>query len=264
METNVLVETNSHAILARVLERSTHLDSLVGSIAERIGHAIIEGHLQPGDDLITLDLARQFQTSRTPVREALLLLEKEGLVKILPHRRACVRRISLPEVREVYQVRASLLMLVAELICTLASDESIALLREFLPRLQETAATHDVDAYFWTNIALRDAEADICGNRQVKHILDSLGLRVLQLRHVSLSQPERLEQSLNDRERQIRAYEARDVPLAVALTRSMILNALAAIERSGWPGFETEKEGPGRPPGYAPTIGDNAYHAVSL
>lgn len=76
------METNSHAILARVLERSTHLDSLVGSIAEWIGHAIIEGRLQPGDDLITLDLARQFQTSRTPVREALLLLENEGLVTI--------------------------------------------------------------------------------------------------------------------------------------------------------------------------------------
>ena len=109
------METNSHAIVARVLERSTHLDSLVGSIAEWIGRAIIEGRLQPGDDLIALDLSRQFHTSRTPVREALLLLEKEGLVTIPPHRRAYVTRISLSEVREIYQVRASLLMLAAEL-----------------------------------------------------------------------------------------------------------------------------------------------------
>jgi len=242
LETSSPVETNSHAILARVLERSTHLDSLVGSIAEWIGHAIIEGRLQPGDDLISLDLSRQFRTSRTPVREALLLLEKEGLVTILPHRRAYVTRISLPEVREIYQVRANLLMLAAELICKNASDESIALLRSFLPRLQQTAAAHDVDAYFWTNIAFRDTEADICGNGQVKRILDSLGLRVLQLRHVSLSQPDRLAQSLNDRERQVRAYEARDVTLAVALTRSMVFNALAAIERSGWSGFQTKKD----------------------
>lgn len=234
------METNSHAILARVLERSTYLDSLVGSIAEWIGHAIIEGRLQPGDDLISLDLSRQFHTSRTPVREALLLLEKEGLVTILPHRRACVTRLSLSEVCEIYQVRASLLMLAAELICKNASDESIALLKGFLPRLRETAEANDVDAYFWTNIAFRDTEADICGNGQVKRILDSLGLRMLQLRHVSLSQPKRLEQSLNDRERQVRAYEARDVTLAVALTRSMVLSAFAAIERSGWSGFQKE------------------------
>jgi len=235
------VETNSHAIVARVLERSTHLDSLVGSIAEWIGRAIIEGRLQPGDDLIALDLSRQFHTSRTPVREALLLLEKEGLVTIPPHRRAYVTRISLFEVREIYQVRASLLMLAAELICKDASDESIDMLRGFLPRLRETAATHDVDAYFWTNIAFRDAEADICGNGQVKRILDSLGLRMLQLRHLSLLQPARLEQSLNDRERQVCAYEARDAHLAIALTRSMVFNALAAIERSGWTGFQTEE-----------------------
>ncbi len=234
------METNGHAILTRVLERSTQLDSLVGSIAEWIGLAIIEGRLQPGDDLITLDLSRQFHTSRTPVREALLLLEKEGLVTILPNRRACVTRISLPEVREIYQVRASLLMLAAELICKNASDEAIALLRGFVPRLHETAVAHDVDAYFWTNIAFRDTEADICGNGQVKRILDSLGLRMLQLRHLSLAQPERLEQSLSDRERQVRAYEARDVTLAIALTRSMVFNALAAIERSGWPGLQAE------------------------
>lgn len=133
-------------------------------------------------------------------------------------------------------------MVAAELICQNASDEAIALLRGFLQRLRETAAAHDVDAYFWTNIAFRDTEADICGNGQVKRLLDSLGLRVLQLRHVSLAQPGRLEQSLSDRERQVRAYEARDVTLAVALTRSMVLNALAAIERSGWSGFQTKND----------------------
>lgn len=87
------------------------------------------------------------------------------------------------------------------------------MLRGFLPRLEETAA-NDVDAYFWTNIAFRDTEADICGNQHVKRILDSLGLRTLQLRHVSLSQPERLGQSLLDRKRQVRAYEERDTTLA--------------------------------------------------
>lgn len=235
------MKTNSHELLARVLERSTHPDSLVGSIAEWIGCAIIEGRLQPGDDLNSVDLSRQFQTSRTPVREALLLLEKEGMVTIPPRRRPSVARISLPEVREIYQVRANLLMLTAELIAKDASDVSITVLRGFLPQLRETAAAQDVDAYFWANIAFREAEADICGNRQVKRILDSLGLRTLQLRHLSLAQPGRLEQALNDRERQVRAYEERDTILAVALARSIVFNALEAIERSGWTGFQTEK-----------------------
>jgi DNA-binding GntR family transcriptional regulator len=235
------MEANSHALLARVLERSTHLDSLVGSIAEWIGLAIIEGRLQPGDDLISLDLSRQFQTSRTPVREALLLLERENLVTVLPHKRARVARISLAEVREIYEVRAHLLMLVAELICKQAADSQIARLRELLPDMQEAAAQQDIDGYFWANIAFRETEADICGNRQVKRLLDSLGLRVLQLRHVSLAQAGRLEESLQDRERQVRAYEKRETTLAIALARSMVFNALAAIERSGWTGFQNEQ-----------------------
>jgi DNA-binding GntR family transcriptional regulator len=233
--------SQSQTIIARVLQRSTHPDSLVGSIAEWVGVAIIEGRLQPGDDLNSVDLSKQFNTSRTPVREALLLLEKEGLVTIPPRRRPSVARISLTEVREIYQVRAQLLMLAAELIVNTASDEAIANLCGFLPQLRETAAAQDVDAYFWANIAFRDMEATICGNGQVKRILDSLGLRTLQLRHLSLSQPGRLEQSLGDRERQVRAYEERDAPLAMALTRSTVLRALKAIEESAWPGFQTEQ-----------------------
>lgn len=236
------METSNYTIIARVLEHSARPDSLVGSIAEWIGRAIIEGRLHPGDDLNSHDLSKQFNTSRTPVREALLLLEKEGLVTIPPRRRPYVARISLAEVRQIYQVRANLLMLVSELIVATASDEAIKSLRGYLPQMQEAAAAHDVGAYFWANTALRDAETDICGNVQVKRILDSLGLRTLQLRHLSLSQPGRLEQSLRDRERQVWAYEERDAPLAMALARSTVFGALAAIERSGWTGFQQEKD----------------------
>lgn len=236
------MDINSSTIIARVLEQSTNPDSRVGEIAEWIGRAIIEGHLHPGDDLNSVDLSKKFNTSRTPVREALLLLEKEGLVTIPPRRRPYVARISLVEVRDIYQVRANLFMLAAELIATTASDAAIESLGRFLPRLRETAMVHDVDAYFWANIAFRDMEADLCGNGHVKRILDSLGLRTLQLRHLSLSQPGRLEQSLADRERQVRAYKDRDASLAMALTRSMVFRALAAIERSGWTGFQPDKD----------------------
>lgn len=236
------MELKNHTIIALVLERSANLDSLVGSIAEWIGEAIIEGRLHPGDDLNSHDLAKQFNTSRTPVREALLLLEKEGLVTIPPRRRPYVTGISLEEVRDIYQVRANLLMLVSELIVTTASDEAITSLNTYLPQMQAAAASHDIDAYFWANTALRDAEMMISENVQVKRILDSLGLRTMQLRHLSLSQPGRLEQSLLNRQLQVKAYQERDAPLAMALARSTVLGALAAIERSGWTGFQQEKD----------------------
>jgi DNA-binding GntR family transcriptional regulator len=227
------IKTSSQQEMARILENSDRTNPRVTSIAQSIGCAIIEGRLQPGDDLNTLDLSKQFQTSRTPVKEALLLLEKEGLVTIAPYRRPCVAQVGLEEVHEIYQVRAQLLMLAAELIVNTASDEAIASLRVFLLPMREMAAAHDIDGVFWASVAFRAREAEICGNRQVKHILGSLGLRTLQLRHFSMKLGHtQAEQRLSDRERLVSAYEERDASLAVALTRAMVGRSLAIIEQS--------------------------------
>lgn len=217
------------AVLGRILP-----NSLVGFIAEWIGLAIIEGRLAPGADLNSVDLSTQFSTSRTPVREALMLLAKEGLVEIAPRRRPRVATLSPAEVREIYQVRASLYALVAELIVASASDDTITTLQGHLDQMEEAAGAGDLARYFWANVAFRDAETAICGNGQVGRMLDSLMLRTLQLRHFSLSLPGRMEQSLADHRRLLRAYQERDAALAVALKRSIVLGGLGAIERSGW------------------------------
>jgi DNA-binding GntR family transcriptional regulator len=227
------IKTNSQREMARILGTSDRTNPRVTSIAQSIGCAIIEGRLQPGDDLNTVELSKQFQTSRTPVKEALLLLEKEGLVTIPPYRRPCVAQVSLEEVREIYQVRANLLMLTAELIVNTASDEAIASLRAFLLPMREMAAAHDADGVFWASVAFRTREAEICGNKQMRRILDSLGLRTLQLRHFSITLGHtHAEQRLGDRERLVSAYEQRDAPLAAALTRAMVLRSLAIIEQA--------------------------------
>ena len=233
--------TNSHKEIARVLENSDRTNPRVSSIAQEIGCAIIEGRLHPGDDLNTVDLSKQFQTSRTPVKEALLLLEKEGLVTVPPYRRPYVARVSLEEIREIYQVRTNLLALVAELVVRTASDEAIAALRTRLPYIHEMVISKNLEGVFWANVAFRNLEVDICGNRQVKRILDSLGLRTLQLRYLSVSLAPS-KRRISDREHLVAAYEERTAPLAIELTRSMVIRSLAIIEQSGWSGFQTTKD----------------------
>lgn len=234
------METNSHTIISRVFERSAHPNSLVRSIAEWIGCAIIEGRLLPGDDLNSHDLSKQFRTSRTPVREALILLEKEGLVEIPARRRPRVAYLSLNEVRAIYQVRASLYALVAELIVMTASTEEILLLQPYLNLMEEFAAKDDLNAYFWANVAFRDTESTLCGNDEVKRILDLLMLRTLKLRRFTSSLPGHMQQEVADHKRILRAYKERDAPLAIALKRSLVFGGLAAIEQSGWTGAKMQ------------------------
>lgn len=109
-----------------------------------------------------------------------------------------------------------------------------------MPNLSRECGLHELIHHAVATVRFRPEGEAV--SRQVKRILDSLGLRTMQLRHLSLSQPERLEQSLINRQLQVRAYEERDAPLAMALARTTVFGALAAIERSGWTGFRQEKD----------------------
>jgi len=78
------------------------------SVYRTLREAIVEGQLHAGDSLIEWHVARQFGTSRTPVREALLRLEAEGLAFRVPRRGLVVRHVSEHEILEVYAVRTAL------------------------------------------------------------------------------------------------------------------------------------------------------------
>lgn len=218
----------------RVLRRGG--GSIVDEVIVSIGAAIIEGRLRPGDDLNSVELARSFGSSRTPIREALLTLEREGFVEISAYRRPRVARLTLEDVRELYGLRMQLYAMVCREVVTKADDVDLERLRGLQAALAQAVEDDNVDAYFWRNVDFRNAEAAIADNRTLSRVLDSLGLRTLQLRHLSLSLPGRMHRSLADHDRLLRAYEDRDAELAAALSQSLVRRGLAAIERSGWTG----------------------------
>jgi DNA-binding GntR family transcriptional regulator len=222
--------------LLRVLTRGGDEDGLVDALTVSIATEIIEGRLKPGDDLNSVELARSFSCSRTPVREALFALQREGFVEIPPRRRPRVAQFTIQEVRELYELRAILYGAVSRGVVARATEDDLERLRGHLASLEHATRRNDVDSYFWINVQFRNCEASITGNATLHRMLDSLGLRVLQLRHLSLSKPGRLARSFADHERLVRAYEDRDAELAVALTRSLVKRGLATIERSGWTG----------------------------
>ena len=75
-------------------------------VRDELRTAILEGVLEPGERLRAESLAERFGTSRTPIREALVLLEREGLAELLPNRGAIVRQFDHADLLELYEVRA--------------------------------------------------------------------------------------------------------------------------------------------------------------
>jgi DNA-binding GntR family transcriptional regulator len=202
----------------------------VGEIVDWVARGIIEGRLQPGDDLNSVDLARRFSVSRTPVREALFVLHRERMVDWSPRRRPRVAAMSLKDVREIYHLRAMLYAQVSLAIVEHATDDDMASLWRAHGALAEAAAKGDVDAYFWANVAFRDEELRVSGNAIFKEVLDSVRMRTNRMRHLSTSLPGRMQRSCTDHQRLCEAYAERDGTLAAALNRSIVMGALKSIE----------------------------------
>ncbi len=230
-ETNI--QELRQELLFSALRGTEGSSSLAFAVFQELAVGIVEGRLPPGAEVNSSDLARRFNTSRTPIREALLLLEREGLVIVPPRRRPYVSPVALPQVREIYEIRASLYALVAELVVERATDDELCGLTAWQAMLQRDVDAGDVDGYFWHNVGFRNAEAALSKNGELQRRLSSLGLQMHRFRYLSLSLPGRLLNSLADHERLLRAYTDRDTALAIAVTRSLVLRGYRAIERAG-------------------------------
>lgn len=224
--------TGMAGTLRRLLTSDGQSESLVISIAYELGLDIIEGRLKAGDDLNSVDLAERFSISRTPVREALALLEKQGLVEVPPRRRPRVRNPGIREIRNIYEIRAAMHALVCELVAQRATDEDLALLKQRFDAMREASESGNMHEYFLANMAFHDATTEICRNPMLQRSLDLLGLTTFNLRHQTLSQPGRIQQSLEDHAFLMRAFETRDPTLAASIIRSNIHTALKVLEEN--------------------------------
>lgn len=212
-------------------------DSLVAKIATDIARSIVDGSLRPGADLNSVDLAARFGTSRTPVREALMLLEKEGLVEIPPRRRPRVAHFTLREIGEIYEIRAALNGLMIELFVSNASDADMQAARAAHDRMRAAGLAGDHETFFAARQGLHELWMERCGNATLRKAL-AAWLARMSLRRLGVTRPEHIERSLIDHERLVIACEERDRALASALIRSMTLYGLEAIRRAGLPGLE--------------------------
>ena len=125
------------------MDRSRHCMS--DRIRETLAQRIYDGELAPGDRLIELDIAREFDTSQTPVREALRELETLRLVESVPYRGTRVRGISDREMTEAYTVRGALEQLAGELAAAHLKNDpnAIASIRVSLEGIHAAARAGD-------------------------------------------------------------------------------------------------------------------------
>lgn len=206
---------------------------LAGEIFDELAIGIIEGRVRPGETLSSADLARRFGTSRTPVREALAELERQGAIVVPPRRRPYVLHSSRTQIKDNYDVRACLFALASELIVETCSRDDLKSLWSWQEGMEQAAAKRSVDDFFWHSVGFRLAEVELAGNGELKRMVSSLGIRTLQIRHLAVAQPGRMERSVVDHRRLLEAYEENDRVTATAMTRLLVTTGYRFLERAG-------------------------------
>lgn len=115
--------------------------SLADSIRERLREAILKGGVAPGEHLREVEIAARYEVSRGPVREALLQLEREGLVLLRRNRGAVVARLSRTDLEEVYSLRLALERLAVVLAARHGTEADFAILDDVLHEFRGTASS---------------------------------------------------------------------------------------------------------------------------
>jgi len=195
-------------------------DTLHGNSAY---HALIEdirsGTLQPGNRLRETELAARLNVSRTPVREAIRLLEADGLVTHLPRIGATVRQLEYAEVMELYEMRAVLEGTAARLA---ARSASLIELEELSQINTDLGQARDPRQVFELNRLFHAALLDAAKNRFLRKSMTSLQKALMILGPTTLAEHDRFERALDEHNAVLAALHARDEGAAETHMRAHI------------------------------------------
>lgn len=168
-------------------------------------------------------LAQDFGISRTPVREAMAQLEREGFVRSVPRRGVYVVRKTKREVIDLITVWAALEAMAARLITQTASDEEIASLRRMFATFENGAVRAHLDEYSDVNIGFHQTIIRMSRNDALINLAENLFTHMRMIRRKTIGEKDRADRSIRDHMHIIEALEARDTARAETLVRDHAL-----------------------------------------
>ncbi len=158
------------AVARIVQDRAPLVRNASAAATELIRAAIVDGRLAPGQRLKEEELARELGISRTPVREALLILQAEGLVDAAPNRGAVVKALDADDLEDLYQLRALLEGHAARRAAANISETALVSLRDSCDRF-ERIIEGDVQELVKENLLFHNVILDASGSRRVSDLV---------------------------------------------------------------------------------------------
>jgi DNA-binding GntR family transcriptional regulator len=176
-------------------------------------------------------LSQALGVSRTPIREAMSLLEQEGFLRTEPRRGVFIVRKTKKQIIEMIEMWAALESMAARLATLNASDAEIGALRHMFDEFLNSAPSEHIDEYSDANIAFHQAIIRLSGSHLMGKTIENLFIHVRAIRRMTISQRDRAARSIVDHMEIIEALERRDTELAERLVREHSLNLARHVEK---------------------------------
>ncbi len=199
--------------MERLAELSTP-ERLVDLVYESIRTAILRNVLGPGQRMSVPELARQLGVSRSPVREAVVRLERDGLVQSTPHRGAVVTQPDSEQLRELYEVREALEGFTANLAASRLDPSEIEGLRSLLRAHRAALEAGDLDRYVGTDLEFHALVRQASKNRRLIQLHQTLEAQIRVALYATASQPGNMELAHREHVELFATLEAGDPVLA--------------------------------------------------
>lgn len=204
---------------------------------EALKDAILKMDIYASPEPVMLDeraLSEHLGVSRTPIREAIAMLEQDGFVKTVPRRGIVVVRKTKIEVVDMIRAWAALESMAARLITTTARKKDISALRTFFKDFDKDRLPQDhISEYSKANIAFHQALISLSESQVLVDMTNDILLHVRGYRQLTIGREERMSASLTEHMAIIEALEERDTELAEKLARDHTLKLATYVETHG-------------------------------
>jgi DNA-binding GntR family transcriptional regulator len=196
--------------------------------------AITDADIYAHHDEIRLDdraLAQALGVSRTPIREAMTLLEREGFLRTVPRRGVFIVRKTKKQILEMIEMWAAIESMAARLATLNASDKGIAQLRHMFDAFRNETPAEHIEEYSEANITFHQAIIGLSGSHLMGQTIENLFIHVRAIRRMTISQSDRAARSIVEHMNIIEALERRDTELAERLVREHSLGLASHVEK---------------------------------
>lgn len=210
--------------------------------AELIREAIADGRLEPGQRLKEEVLARELGISRTPIREALLVLQTEGLVEASPNRGATVRSYELADLEDMYELRAMLEGLAAARAAARISQAQLAALVASCERFEELVGGSDVRALVAENAFFHETILAAAASERLAGMVRQVVAVPLVYRSYVWYSPQQASASYHYHRQLAHALGRGDAPRAELLMREHVYEARDVLAQHMAPAAEPAGE----------------------